>query len=99
MSAQCRYLHHGVCQVGTGRKDSGDRTGAGQFSTAARSNLPDEVDKGRGNLAGQAILSTTLALTGPAGGAAGAACRVAAPDGAEEAPVEGEDVGLAVAAA
>ena len=42
---------------------------------------------------GQALLSTTLALIVLADGAADAA--VAAPDDAEEEPVEGEDAGLA----
>jgi hypothetical protein len=44
----------------------------------------------------QALLSTRLALIAPACGAAdaAAACTVAAPDDAEEEPVEGEDAGL-----
>ena len=49
----------------------------------------------------QAVLSSTLALTVPAGGAADAAvaCKVAAPDDADGEPVAGEDGGLTVAAA
>jgi hypothetical protein len=48
----------------------------------------------------QARLSTTLALIVPAEGAADAvaAWTVAAPDDAEEEPVEGEDAGLVVGA-
>jgi hypothetical protein len=48
----------------------------------------------------QALLSTTLALIVLACGAAdaAAACTVAAPDDAEEEPVEGEDAGPAAGA-
>jgi hypothetical protein len=48
----------------------------------------------------QAVLSTWLALIVLAGGAAeaAAACTVAAPDDAEDEPVEGEAAGLAAGA-
>jgi hypothetical protein len=76
-----------------------------QASRAARESnwaAPDIKPDGSGAKPrpGQTVLLSTLALIVLADGAADAvaACTVAAPDDAEDAPVEGEDAGLAAGA-